>query len=168
FTSMATTRLLPVSLMAFRWRGAIYPAAPINAKFFIFILNVYSLASSLDDVFCRGTIFAPAVDQHVCMTLEQLMIECAMVCGQYHGIEAANVFCCHWLTAQLEVVFSHFREYGHMRIAVRDDAAFGFNELHQLDRGGLTHVIHVLLIGNAQYQNAAALQGFTIFIEAIH
>ena len=52
--SNAATRLFPVSFIAFICLGAIYPAAPINAKFFI----IFELDYFLKDIdpLAQGTL----------------------------------------------------------------------------------------------------------------
>src|SRR5690606_2051857 len=47
--SMAATRRLPVSRIACRWRGAMYPARPVRAKFFICSTQVRFLRALIDE-----------------------------------------------------------------------------------------------------------------------
>ncbi len=55
-----------------------------------------------------------------------------------------------------------------MGIAIRDNASFGLNQFHDLNRRRLTHIIYVFLIGNTQHQDATAFKSLASFIQPIH
>ncbi|MNP78582.1 hypothetical protein D3C76_1762330 [compost metagenome] len=67
------------------------------------------------------------------MLLNQLVIESIVVGSKNYCIIARDVFSAEWFAAQVEVMFTHFREYRYVRVAIPYDASLGFNQLHNFN-----------------------------------
>jgi len=74
----------------------------------------------------------------------------------------------HFLAVHRQVrVMPHPGQFGNVRVVVADPRPFPDQQFHDLEAGRLARVVHVFLVGHAQEQELAALDGLAPVVAGV-
>ena len=101
------------------------------------------------------------------MFVDKLVVEIRVIRQKHHAVIAGEGFGRELHRFQIEAMLAHPWEDRNIRIRIVENGAARAQDLHDEHGGGLAHVVNVALVGNAERQDAAALDGATALVQRV-
>ena len=98
---------------------------------------------------------------------DKVVVHGSVIGGDEHAVLPCQRFLADRRVLKIELVFTHAGKTRHVRIGVGQHGALLAQVFHHLDRQGFPHVVHVLLVGDAEDQDAAAVDSLAACIERV-
>ena len=99
------------------------------------------------------------------MLADQLVVKAVVIGGQQDAVVCGQRFGSQRHAGQFEMMLAHFREHRYVRVAVADVGAQIAQFFHQEHRRAFTHVVDVLLVGDTQHHDLAAVDRLLALVQ---
>ena len=98
---------------------------------------------------------------------DHVIVEFVVIGGQNHAVVLGDSFRGQRFTLQVEVVVAwDVWELWNVRVGVGNHCAQFVQAVHHFHRWAFTHIVHVFLVGDTQYQDFAVFDGTVVVVQS--